>query len=226
MIIITGDVPIQSESVQKKNVEDIIAKLKQTYPNSACSLNYTDTWTLLVSALLSGQSTDAIVNKITPKLFSRFPTVEHFKNAKIEEIEEIIRPAGLYKRKAQNIKKIAEIISEKYKGKVPETMDELISLPGIGRKTANVVLGVGFNKTTGIVVDTHVKRLSQRLGWTTQNDPLKIEKDLMKVVPKQDWIIISHLLIDHGRNVCKARKPLCSQCAIEKLCPSSVLKKY
>lgn len=205
-------------------IEYIIQNLIETYPDSKVSLDFSSPWELLVATILSAQSTDITVNKVTPQLFQRYSTINDFANAESEEIEEIIRPCGLFTRKAKSIKECASILVNNYDSKVPATMKELLKLPGIGRKTANVILGVGYNIPAGIVVDTHVKRISKLLGLTGEENPDKIEKDLQQVIPKEYWLIISHLLIDHGRDVCKARKPLCELCTIEQYCPSSKLK--
>ncbi|MFW9929314.1 MAG: endonuclease III, partial [Candidatus Thorarchaeota archaeon] len=182
-------------------------------------------WELLVATILSAQSTDVTVNKITPVFFQKFPSIFDVSNANISNIEEIIRPCGLFIRKAKNIQESAKILVNNYDSTVPNSMKDLLKLPGVGRKTANVIMGVGYNISNGIVVDTHVKRIAKLLEWSKEENPDKIEKDLMNIIPKNHWIHISHLLIDHGRGVCKARKPLCDKCTIEFFCPSSRLKK-
>ncbi|MHA1990293.1 MAG: endonuclease III [Candidatus Hodarchaeales archaeon] len=208
-----------------KNVDSIIQILRDSYPDSKVSLDFTSPWELLVATILSAQSTDITVNKVTPQLFEKYPTIQNIAEANISIIEELIRPCGLFTRKAKNIKDSAIILIKNYDSKVPKPMKELLKLPGVGRKTANVISGVAFNIPAGIVIDTHVKRISKRLGLTKEENPDKIEKDLKIIIPTNYWLIISHLLIDHGREICKARKPLCERCSIEIHCPSSKLKK-
>ena len=180
-------------------------------------------WELLVATILSAQCTDKRVNIVTPALFEQFPTVEAFAEAPREDLEEAIRTTGFFRNKAKNIQGAARMLLEKFGGAVPATMAELLELPGVARKTANVVLGVAFQVADGVVVDTHVSRLSQRLKLTREKDPTKIERDLMQVVPQADWIDIGHLLIHHGRALCTARKPACGECPLQDLCPSASL---
>ena len=204
-------------------VEQIIALLRTTYPDAECALVYRNAWELLVSTILSAQCTDKRVNMVTPALFARFPTVEAFAAASREDLETAIRSTGFFRNKAKNIQGAAHVMLEKFGGAVPETMAELLELPGVARKTANVVLGVAFQVADGVVVDTHVSRLSQRMKLTREKDPTKIERDLMQVVPQADWIDIGHLLIHHGRALCTARKPACSECPLQDLCPSAAI---
>ncbi len=206
---------------EKERINKILKILKETYKDAHIALRYKDPFQLLVAVILSAQCTDKQVNKITPLLFEHFPTPEAMAKAPVEKIEELIRSTGFYRNKAKNIKEAARIITEKFGGKVPDTMEDLLTLPGVARKTANIVLFNAYGKIEGIAVDTHVKRLAQRLGLTKQKDPVKIEKDLMKLIPKKDWGTITYLLIEHGRNICKARKPLCDKCPIKDLCPSA-----
>ncbi len=206
---------------EKERINKILKILKETYKDAHIALRYKDPFQLLVAVILSAQCTDKQVNKITPLLFEHFPTPEAMAKAPVEKIEELIRSTGFYRNKAKNIKEAARIITEKFGGKVPDTMEDLLTLPGVARKTANIVLFNAYGKIEGIAVDTHVKRLAQRLGLTRQKDPVKIEKDLMKLIPKKDWGTITYLLIEHGRNICKARKPLCDKCPIKDLCPSA-----
>ena len=206
---------------EKERIHKILKILKETYKDAHIALRYKDPFQLLVAVILSAQCTDKQVNKITPLLFEHFPTPEAMAKAPVEKIEELIRSTGFYRNKAKNIKEAARIITEKFGGKVPDTMEDLLTLPGVARKTANIVLFNAYGKIEGIAVDTHVKRLAQRLGLTRQKDPVKIEKDLMKLIPKKDWGTITYLLIEHGRNICKARKPLCDKCPIKDLCPSA-----
>ena len=204
-----------------KNIKEIIRVLKKEYPEAKIALKFKNIWQLLVATILSAQCTDVRVNQVTPVLFKKYKTVSDFAEADIKEFEKDIHSTGFYKNKAKGIIGSAKKILNEFKGSVPRTMEELTSLPGIGRKTANVILSSGFGIVAGVVVDTHVRRLSQRLGLTKNTDPGKIEEDLMKLVPAEDWGIISHLLILHGRKICNARKPLCGDCVISKLCPSA-----
>ena len=213
----------ESKTALRARVAQIIALLRTTYPDAECALVYRNAWELLVSTILSAQCTDKRVNIVTPALFARFPTVEAFAAASREDLETAIRSTGFFRNKAKNIQGAAHVMLEKFGGAVPKTMAELLELPGVARKTANVVLGVAFQVADGIVVDTHVSRLSQRLKLTREKDPTKIERDLMQVVPQADWIDIGHLLIHHGRALCTARKPACSECPLQDLCPSAAI---
>ncbi len=193
--------------------------LKQEYPDSACSLNFKTTHQLMVATILSAQCTDERVNIVTKDLFKKYKKPLDYAEAPIEELEKDIHSTGFYRNKAKSIKNSSQVIVERHKGQVPDNMQELVKLAGVGRKTATVIIGTGFGKAEGVTVDTHVSRISKRLGLTTEKTPEKIEKDLMLLIPKKDWIIFSHLLIDHGRNVCKARSPECERCFLNKLCP-------
>ncbi|MCB0045936.1 MAG: endonuclease III [Caldilineaceae bacterium] len=204
-------------------VAEIIRRLHAAYPDAACELVHDDPLQLLVATILSAQCTDERVNKVTPALFAAYPTAEAFAEADIEELEEAVRSTGFYRNKAKNIQGAARRMVAEYDSQVPENMDDLLTLPGVARKTANVVLGVGYEIADGVVVDTHVKRLSNRLGLTQESTPEKIERDLMAIVPQDEWIEFSHLLIFHGRRVCKARKPDCAHCTLADLCPSAML---
>lgn len=206
------------------DIKKIISILKREYPQAKIALRFKDPWQLLVATILSAQCTDVRVNQVTSILFKKCNSIYSFAGVKQEELEKDIRSTGFYKNKAGNIIGAAKKIISEFKGKVPDTMDGLTSLPGVGRKTANVVLSSGFGIVVGIVVDTHVIRLSQLLGLTKNKDADKIEADLMKIVPKKDWAVFSHLLILHGRKICNAKKPLCSECKINKLCPSAFIK--
>ena len=201
----------------------LIARLKDAHPDAACALRHDDPFQLLVATILSAQCTDERVNKVTPALFSRFPNAESMKDADPKELEEIIRSTGFYHNKAKSIRGAAERIVAVYGGRVPSSMDDLLTLPGVARKTANVVLGVGYGVTEGIVVDTHVDRVSHRLGLTRAKTPVLVEQDLMKIVPREEWIEFAHLLIFHGRGVCAARSPRCGVCSVQDLCPSAKL---
>lgn len=222
-IPVTGPSTGPSTGLASGRITPIIARLHQAYPDAECALHHRNAFELLVATILSAQCTDERVNKVTPALFARFPTPEAMAGADREELETLIRSTGFYHNKAKNIQGAAQRIVGAYGGVVPQTMDELLTLPGVARKTANVVLGVVFKIADGVVVDTHVKRLSNRLGLTTQSDPEKIERDLQAITPKAEWINLSHLLIFHGRQVCDARKPACAACTLNDLCPSATL---
>ena len=209
-----------------KNIKEIIKILKKEYPEAKIALRFENIWQLLVATILSAQCTDVRVNQVTPILFKKYKTVSNFAKAGLKELEKDIHSTGFYKNKAKNIIGSAKKILNEFNGKVPSTMEELTSLPGVGRKTANVILSSGFGIVVGVVVDTHVRRLSRLLGLTRNTDPERIEQDLMRLIPGQDWGIISHLLILHGRKICNARKPLCDDCKINKLCPSAFKGKY
>jgi endonuclease III len=202
-------------------IDQLLGILEQYYPQAKTALLHENPFQMLVATILSAQTTDKQVNKATPALFMEFPTPGDLASADIERIEELIHSVGFYKTKAVNIRKMAEILVTLYNGEVPDSMDELTKLPGVGRKTANVVLGNSFGKAVGVVVDTHVIRLSQRLGLSDKSDPEKIEKDLMDVIPQDKWIWFSHALIYHGREICTARKPDCPGCPLNHICPSA-----
>jgi len=202
-----------------ERIVPIIRALKKQYPEAKCSLNHQDPLQLLVATILSAQCTDERVNIVTKELFKRYRTAEDYANAKPEEMEEAIKSTGFFRNKTKSILGMAHALVEKHGGKVPNTMDALTALPGVGRKTANVVLGNAFGIDEGIVVDTHVSRIAGRLGLTKQKDPVKIERDLMQIVPREDWTIFSHLLIHHGRAICQARQPKCEICPVNDLCP-------
>jgi endonuclease III len=202
-------------------IAEILGILAVTYPNAECALHHRNAWELLVATILSAQCTDVRVNMVTPALFRRFPTPADFAAAPLEAIEEEIRSTGFYHNKAKSISGAARRLISEFHGKVPRKMDELLTLPGVARKTANVVLGVAFKEAVGVVVDTHVLRLSNRLGLTRNTTPEKVEQDLMSVIPQDHWIAFSHELIHHGREICIARKPRCAECTLERLCNSS-----
>lgn len=205
------------------SISTLLDRLRAAHPDIHCALHHENPFQLLVATILSAQCTDERVNQVTPALFARFPTPQDMAASRREDLEALIRPTGFYRNKAKNIQGASIRICERFGGEVPQGMDELTSLPGVARKTANVVRGVCFGLADGIVVDTHVKRLSQRLGLTEQKTPEKIEKELMLIIPPEDWIDISHLLIFHGRRVCNARKPDCVNCTLANLCPSAAL---
>jgi endonuclease III len=200
---------------------EVIASLKAEYPDARTELNWTNPLELLVATILSAQTTDVRVNQVTETLFAKYRTAEDYADSAPDELEEDIRPTGFYRNKARSLRGMASALVEEHGGEVPRTMAELVALPGVGRKTANVVLGNAFDTNEGVVVDTHVRRVSNRLGLTQSQDPVKIEQDLMKLVPEEDWTIFSHLLILHGRRVCKARKPDCPNCVLNDICPSA-----
>ncbi len=201
----------------------ILALLEKEYPDFHIALDFRDPMQLLVATILSAQCTDAQVNKVTPALFRKYKTARDYAKADLKTFEQDIRSTGFYRNKAKNILGAARMIVSDFGGNVPDTMDGLVKLPGVARKTANIVLANAFGKVVGIAVDTHVARLSQRLGLSKNKDPNKIEQDLLVLIPKDKWFEINYLLIDHGRAVCNAKKPLCGQCALKALCPSAKL---
>lgn len=198
-----------------------LAVLRQIYPAPTCALHFDTPFQLLIATILSAQCTDVRVNQVTKKLFARYPTPKTMAKAPLATLEQLIHATGFYRAKATYLQGSALILMEQYQGQVPTTMEQLLELPGVARKTANVVLGVGFGIAAGIVVDTHVKRLSNRLGWTKATSPVHIEQALCQWVPKQDWISLSHRLIEHGRAICQARSPSCQHCPLRQLCPTA-----
>ena len=214
----------KSTDDRKQRTRRIIRLLKQAYPDAKCTLNHSNAFELLIATILSAQCTDDRVNIVTADLFRKYRKAQDYLTVSPTELQKDIRTTGFFRNKAKSIQGTARVLAEQYSGRVPNTIEELLELPGVARKTANVVLGNAFGVTSGIVVDTHVTRLSRRLGLTKHKQAEKIERDLIELVPRKDWVIFSHLLIAHGRKVCKARNPLCSECVIEKLCPSSFLK--
>ena len=202
---------------------EVTARLKTEYPDARTELVWSNPLELLVATILSAQTTDVQVNRVTEKLFTKYRTAEDYADSSLDELEENIRPTGFYRNKARSLRGMAKALVEEHGGDVPRTMSELVALPGVGRKTANVVLGNAFGINEGIVVDTHVRRVSDRLGLTEGSDPAKIEQELMRLVPEGDWTIFSHLLILHGRRTCKARKPDCPNCILNDICPSADL---
>jgi endonuclease-3 len=199
----------------------VLLRLRGEYPDAHCALLHQNPYELIVSTILSAQCTDEMVNRVTPELFRRYPTAESLAKARLPTVEKLVKSTGFFRNKARNITGMAKKIVADFGGAVPRTMDELLTLPGVARKTANVVLGVAFGKAEGVVVDTHVHRLSRRLGLTKEDDPKKIERDLMELLPRSDWIDAGHLLIGHGRRVCAARKPACERCVLRDRCPGS-----
>jgi endonuclease-3 len=208
----------------KQRVRKIIKLLKRAYPDAKCSLNHSNAFELLIATILSAQCTDARVNIVTQDLFRKYRKPEDYLKVSDKELQRDIRTTGFFRNKTKSIQGTAKTLTEEYGGVVPSTMDELLELPGVARKTANVVLGNAFGISAGVVVDTHVTRLSHRLGLSDEKTAEKIEQDLIAIVPKKDWVIFPHLFIAHGRAICKARTPLCAECVVEKLCPSSYLK--
>jgi endonuclease III len=204
-----------------ERVAAILDALRKAYPDVVCALNHKNAWELTVATILSAQCTDVRVNLVTPKLFKTFPTPKAMSAASLPELEELIRTTGFFRNKAKSIQGAARVVVEKFGGKVPETMEEILTLPGVARKTGNVVLGSWYGIAVGVVVDTHVMRLSRRLELTRERTPEKVEQDLMKIIPQDRWIAFSHELIHHGRQICVARKPKCVDCTLEKLCNSA-----
>lgn len=200
---------------------ETFARLQARHPDAHCELLHGSPFQLIVATVLSAQTTDVLVNRVTPELFRRWPTPESLAQAELTEVEQTLNRIGMFRQKAKNITKLSQQLLAKHGGQVPRRLDQLIELAGVGRKTANVVLGVAFNQPEGVVVDTHVQRISQRLGWTEQTTPEKIEKDLMACFPQEKWDILSHTLIFHGRRVCSARSPACAACPISDVCPSA-----
>jgi len=211
--------PRESLEIKKARAKKIVAALQKVYPDAHCELNFSNPLELLVATILSAQCTDKRVNIVTEELFKKYRTAADYAEAKLPELEQAIKTAGFYRNKAKNIQAAARSIVEKHGGKVPDTMEELVELGGVGRKTANVVLGNAFDIQLGIAVDTHVARLSFRFGFTDETDPVKIEEILMKLVPQDEWTLVSHVVIWHGRRRCFARSPDCKNCEILKLCP-------
>ncbi len=202
-------------------VEETLAMLRELYPDAHCELVHDSPFQLLVATVLSAQTTDVNVNKATPALFAQFPDAASLARAEPLQVEPLVSTLGFFRQKAKNIVGLARRLVEQHGGQVPRTLDQLVELPGVGRKTANVVLGVAWKTPEGVVVDTHVQRISQRLGWSQYTDPLSIERDLMKAIPRRDWDEVAHLLVFHGRRLCTARKPGCEECMIHPRCPSA-----
>jgi endonuclease-3 len=218
----TGDIDESFVNVSQSDIDKEMKRLCDLYPDAHCELDFATTFQLLTSVILSAQTTDVGVNKCTPRLFQRFPDAKALAEADLEEVKEIVRPTGYYNAKANNIQKCAQALMSRFGGEVPKTLDELVTLPGVGRKTANVILGVAYGEP-GWTVDTHVQRLVGRLGITDETDPVKIEFALQKIFPNQDWSKYSITLIWHGRRICFARSPNCQECPINHICPSSLV---
>jgi endonuclease-3 len=218
-----SNAPLTPESPARERLPEILRRLREVHPDARCALDHNNPFELLVATVLSAQCTDERVNQVTPALFARYPTPRAFAEADRDEVEELIRPTGFFRQKARFLQEAAGMVVREYEGEVRADMDYLVKLPGVARKTANVVLGVAYGLAEGIVVDTHVKRLAKRLALTSQDNPDKIERDLMELVPRKEWIDFGHLLIFHGRRVCKARKPDCPNCTLQDLCPSAIV---
>lgn len=204
---------------EKRHVRGLIKQLRAAYPEAECALNFSNPLELLIATILSAQCTDVRVNLVTPALFARYRTAAEYAAAEPAELERLIQSTGFYRNKAKNIRGCCAALAAEHGGKVPRDLDALVKLPGVGRKTGNVVLGTAYGLASGVVVDTHVTRLSRRLGLTREKDAQKIERDLMALVPRRDWVDFSHLLIHHGRQICKARKPACDACPLDRWCP-------
>lgn len=213
--------PRESKKARRERAAEIYDRLAEEYPDAHCELDFHDPFQLAVATILSAQTTDVRVNMVTPELFRRYPDPKALAGARQEDVEEIVRTTGFFRNKARNIIGFARGLMAEHDGEVPRTIEELSALPGVGRKTANVVLGNAFGINEGVVVDTHIKRLASRLGFTKESTPEKIEKDLMEIFPAERWTMLAHLLIWHGRRVCDARKPRCEACTVSHLCPSS-----
>jgi endonuclease-3 len=205
----------------RRRIKPIVRLLRKHYPRVRTALEFANPLQILVATILAAQCTDERVNKVTPGLFRKYPTAAAFARADRSELEQEIRSMGFFRNKAKNITGAAQKIVEAYGGEVPDSMEELVTLPGVARKTANIVLSAGFGKAEGIAVDTHAGRLSRRLGLSKEEDPVKVERDLMALVPKEDWLDFNFLLVEHGRAICQARKPKCPECFLDKLCPSA-----
>jgi len=213
----------KSKTDRKAVAATIYQRLSAAYPDAHCALDFTTPFQLLIATILSAQCTDKRVNMVTPALFTRYPTPIDLASAKPEELEEIIKSTGFFRNKAKSLIGMATAVAEQHRGVIPDEMDLLVKLPGVGRKTANVILGNAFNKNEGVVVDTHVSRLSHRLGLTKEADAVKIEQDLIPLFPREQWTMLSHLLIEHGRQVCDAKRPKCEICTLNDICPSSLV---
>lgn len=210
-----------ASSALKRRIGKILRQLDRDYPQAECALRHTSAWELLAATILSAQCTDQRVNQVTPDLFAAYPTVADLAEAPLERIEDLIRTTGFFRNKAKSLQGSARKIVSEFGGQVPSRLEDLLTLPGVARKTANVVTGTWFGEPTGVVVDTHVQRISRRLELAFEQTPQKIERELMEVLPRNRWILFSHQIIHHGRRVCKARQPLCAECRLVDLCPSA-----
>ncbi|MFV1964842.1 MAG: endonuclease III [Pirellulaceae bacterium] len=208
-----------TDQAGKRQAARAVRGLHRCYPDATCALQYESPFQLLIATVLSAQCTDKRVNLVAKKLFTQYPTAVEMAAVHQKTLEKVIQSTGFFRNKAKNIKALSRELLDRHDGTVPQEMEQLVLLPGVGRKTANVVLGTAFGLATGVVVDTHVRRISRRLGLTEHRDPVKIERDLMRVLPRKEWIRYSHSMIQHGRQICKARKPWCEECAFDKFCP-------
>lgn len=215
--------PVTDPAGRKRRARTVLGRLKKAYPDANCALTHDDAYQLLVATILSAQCTDARVNMVTPALFQKYPTPDDLARARQSDLEELIRSTGFFRNKSTNLIGMAQAVIADHDGQVPDTMEALQALPGVGRKTANVVLGNAFGKNEGVVVDTHVGRIARLLELTDQKDPVKVERELMPLFPQKDWALLAHLLISHGRQVCIARRPQCSECVLADRCPSAQL---
>ena len=213
--------PLRKLASPQERAPEIYRRLERTYPDAHCALDHRNAYELLVATILSAQCTDKRVNMVTPALFERYPDARALAAAKPEELEEIIKSTGFFRNKTRSLLGMSTAVAEQHRNQVPDDMDALVKLPGVGRKTANVVLGNAFDRNEGVVVDTHVGRVSHRLGLTANTDPVKVEQDLMSLFPRKNWTLLSHLFIEHGRQICDARKPKCEVCPLSELCPAS-----
>ena len=213
----------ETATARAQRARAIFQRLRLAYPDASCALDHDDAYQLLVATILSAQCTDARVNLVTPSFFARYPTPEDLARADRSEVEELIRSTGFFRNKARSLLGMAQALVAEHRGVVPRSMEELTRLPGVGRKTANVILGNAFGINEGVTVDTHVTRLSRLLGLSRQDDPVRIEQDLMALFPRENWALLSHLLISHGRQVCIARRPRCPDCVVADLCPSAAI---
>ena len=213
----------ETATARAQRARAIFQRLRLAYPDASCALDHDDAYQLLVATILSAQCTDARVNLVTPSFFARYPTPEDLARADRSEVEELIRSTGFFRNKARSLLGMAQALVAEHRGAVPRSMEELTRLPGVGRKTANVILGNAFGINEGVTVDTHVTRLSRLLGLSRQDDPVRIEQDLMALFPRENWALLSHLLISHGRQVCIARRPRCPDCVVADLCPSAAI---
>jgi len=208
---------------KKARAIEVFARLKRAHPDAHCELDHETPLQLLMATILSAQCTDKRVNMVTPSLFKRFPTAQALADAQQEELEEIIKSTGFFRNKSKSLIGLGKALVERHGGAVPDSMESLVKLPGVGRKTANVILGNAFRKNEGVVVDTHVGRLSLRLGLTRETDPVKVERELMPLIPREDWTMLAHVLVFHGRRICYARTPKCEICVLSEICPSSTV---
>ena len=219
-----GSKPARPDAAKKAQAGRVVRRLKADYPAATCALENETPFQLLVATILSAQCTDVRVNMVTPELFRRWPSAAEMAHARTKALETVIQSTGFFRNKAKNIKAASQALMEQHNGQVPRDLDQLVALPGVGRKTANVVLGTAYGLATGIVVDTHVTRVSRRLGLTAQTDPVKIEQELMQIVPQAEWVDFAHRMIHHGRQICTARKPKCPECSMNKFCPKIGIK--